>query len=195
MAPNEWLTKEDFAKVIDVNLLGLIDVTLHMLPLVKKASGRVVNMASAMGRIATVGGGYCPSKHGVEAFSDSLRRELHPFGVQVSIIEPGAFNTAIANPVIEDVQKAWNQTSSDTKESYGQPYFEKYLQLNQFIIGKTLSGNLCMVTDCMEHALTSCYPRARYSAGWDAKLVYIPFSYLPSSVTDFVIGNILNKPA
>uniref|UniRef100_A0A8C4LJ85 Uncharacterized protein n=1 Tax=Equus asinus TaxID=9793 RepID=A0A8C4LJ85_EQUAS len=72
-APNEWLTKQDFVKIIDVNLLGLIEVTLSLLPLVRKARGRVVNVSSAAGRLAICGGGYCISKHGVEAFSDSLR--------------------------------------------------------------------------------------------------------------------------
>lgn len=71
--PNEWLTKEDFVKVINVNLVGLIEVTLHMLPMVKKARGRVVNMSSSGGRVAVIGGGYCVSKFGVEAFSDSIR--------------------------------------------------------------------------------------------------------------------------
>lgn len=72
-APNEWLSKADFAKVLDVNLLGLIEVTLSLLPLVRRARGRVVNVASVMGRLAAFGGGYCISKFGVEAFSDSLR--------------------------------------------------------------------------------------------------------------------------
>ncbi|CAO2582000.1 Short-chain dehydrogenase/reductase family 9C member 7 [Lemmus lemmus] len=71
--PNEWLTKEDFVKVINVNLVGLIEVTLNMLPMVKKARGRVVNMSSSGGRVAVIGGGYCVSKFGVEAFSDSIR--------------------------------------------------------------------------------------------------------------------------
>uniref|UniRef100_A0A8C5RWU0 Uncharacterized protein n=1 Tax=Laticauda laticaudata TaxID=8630 RepID=A0A8C5RWU0_LATLA len=53
--------------------LGLIDVTLHMIPLLRKAKGRIVNIASIMGRLSIFGGGYCPSKHGVESFSDSLR--------------------------------------------------------------------------------------------------------------------------
>ncbi|XP_025033353.1 retinol dehydrogenase 16-like, partial [Python bivittatus] len=44
-APNEWRTKKDFLSVLDVNLLGLIDVTLHMLPFVRRAKGRVVNMS------------------------------------------------------------------------------------------------------------------------------------------------------
>ncbi|KAL7989768.1 hypothetical protein Chor_012434 [Crotalus horridus] len=73
VGPNECLRKEDFAKVLEVNLLGLIDVTLHMLPLVRRARGRVVNLSSVLGRLAISGGGYCLSKFAVEAFSDSLR--------------------------------------------------------------------------------------------------------------------------
>ncbi|XP_054043191.1 retinol dehydrogenase 16-like isoform X1 [Rissa tridactyla] len=72
-APNEWLTKDDFVKVLDVNLVGLIEVTLSLLPLIRRARGRVVNVASVMGRLASFGGGYCISKFGVEAFSDTLR--------------------------------------------------------------------------------------------------------------------------
>ncbi|NWI78115.1 RDH16 dehydrogenase, partial [Dryoscopus gambensis] len=72
-APNEWLTKEDFVKVLDVNLVGLVEVTLSLLPLVRRGRGRVVNVASVMGRVSCFGGGYCVSKYGVEAFSDSLR--------------------------------------------------------------------------------------------------------------------------
>ena len=72
-APNEWLTKQDFMKILDVNLLGVIDVTLSVLPLVRKARGRVVNVSSVLGRVSIHGGGYCISKKGMEAFSDSLR--------------------------------------------------------------------------------------------------------------------------
>lgn len=72
-APNEWLTKYDFMKILDVNLLGLLEVTLSLLSLVRKARGRVVNVSSVMGRLSLFGGGYCISKYGVEAFSDSLR--------------------------------------------------------------------------------------------------------------------------
>lgn len=72
-APNVWLAKEDFQKMLDVNLLGLVDVTIHMFPLLRKAKGRIVNVASIMGRLSFFGGAYCPSKYAVEAFSDSLR--------------------------------------------------------------------------------------------------------------------------
>nr|XP_044612330.1 retinol dehydrogenase 16-like isoform X2 [Equus asinus] len=76
-APNEWLTKQDFMKILDVNLLGLIEVTLSLLPLVRKVRGRVVNVSSCLGRVSLLGGGYSISKYGVEAFSDSLSHEVN----------------------------------------------------------------------------------------------------------------------
>lgn len=73
IGPLDWMHLEDFIKVLNVNLMGLIDVTLQFLPLLKKGRGRVVNMSSILGRLSIIGGGYCLSKYGVEAFSDSLR--------------------------------------------------------------------------------------------------------------------------
>ncbi|KAM3847079.1 17-beta-hydroxysteroid dehydrogenase type 6-like isoform 1-T1 [Vipera latastei] len=194
IAINEWLTKEDFAKLLDVNLLGLIDVTLQMLSLVRKARGRLVNISSVMGRLACFGGGYCLSKYGVEAFSDVLRRELSPFGMKVSIVEPGAFKTSIMQSTLDSFQTSWNKTPSETKEYYGQLYFDNFLKTLQNFM-KNSNKDLCLVTDCVEHALTCRYPRARYSSGLDAKLFYLPVSYLPSSVADFMVTYTWPKPA
>lgn len=72
-APTDWLTIQHFKEPIEVNLVGLINVTINMLPLVKKARGRIVNVTSVGGRVAICSGGYCPSKFGAEAFTDSLR--------------------------------------------------------------------------------------------------------------------------
>ncbi|NWJ00052.1 RDH7 dehydrogenase, partial [Crypturellus undulatus] len=194
--PNEWLRKEDFAQVLDVNLLGLVDVTLAMLPLVRHARGRIVNVASVMGRVAFVGGGYCPSKHGVEAFSDSLRLEMRHFGVKVSIIEPGYFNTAVTDSDIleRNIRCAWGRLPEEARESYGEGFLHHFLKAVQDM-KKSCSSNLSAVTDCMEHALTSRHPRARYSAGWDAKLFYLPLSYLPSAWADTVLSRSYPRPA
>ncbi|XP_068519457.1 retinol dehydrogenase 16-like [Anas acuta] len=194
-APNEWLRKDDFVKVLDVNLVGLIEVTLSFLPLVRRARGRVVNVASVMGRIAFFGGGYCPSKYGVEAFSDSLRLEMRHFGVKVSIIEPGYFKTGITSA--ESLEKCflstWEKVSDETKAAYGENYLKGFLE-GAKKMHKRCNSNLSLVTDCMEHALTSRYPRARYSAGWDAKLLYIPLSYLPSAIADVILTWSYPKP-
>uniref|UniRef100_A0A8C5UIK8 RDH16 dehydrogenase n=1 Tax=Malurus cyaneus samueli TaxID=2593467 RepID=A0A8C5UIK8_9PASS len=164
------------AKVLDVNLLGLVEVTLSLLPLLRRARGRVVNVASVMGRLSFFGGGYCLSKFGVEAFSDSLRLEMRNFGVKVSVIEPGYFKTMITN--MENLEKnflsVWEKLPEEIKTSYG----ENYLKQCDY------NSDLSLVTNCMEHALTSVHPRVRYSAGWDAKLLYIPLSYLPSAFSD-----------
>ena len=71
--PCDWLTIQDYKSMLAVNLNGVIDVTLSVLPLIKKSRGRVVNVASVFGRISPIGGPYCISKYGVEAFNDSLR--------------------------------------------------------------------------------------------------------------------------
>ncbi|XP_018425094.1 PREDICTED: retinol dehydrogenase 16-like [Nanorana parkeri] len=187
-APNEWLTKDDFKKILDVNLLGVIDVTLNMLPLIRRAHGRVVNVSSIAGRVVICGGGYCLSKYGVESFSDSLRREMIPFGVKVSIIEPGYFRTGMCDPnhFLENVKRCWEKSPDEVRKTYGQAFFERYYQG----VAKGLSmtnKNLNMVTECMEHALTAVYPKTRYSAGWDAKLFFLPLSYCPAVVVDFLL--------
>lgn len=53
-----------------------------------------------------------------------IRRELHPFGVHVSIIAPGGFNTPMAKKVGEDISQVWNRAPPDIQKSYGHQYFE-----------------------------------------------------------------------
>nr|XP_016846594.1 PREDICTED: retinol dehydrogenase 16 [Anolis carolinensis] len=195
-APNEWLTKEDFQKILDINLLGVFDVTKHMLPLLRKAKGRIVNVASVMGRVSFFGGGYCPSKYGVEAFSDSLRIELARFGVKVCIIEPGYFQTAVTNEklLVDTFTRLWDRLPDEIKHAYGERYFEG-MKKGTAEMQAHCNPDLSLVTNCMEHALTAVYPRKRYSAGWDAKLFYIPMSYMPVLVHDLVFGWSYPKPA
>ncbi|XP_069346427.1 retinol dehydrogenase 16-like [Eulemur rufifrons] len=194
---NEWLTKQDFVTTLNVNLLGTIEVTLSLLPLVRKARGRVVNVSSIAGRLSAVGGGYSISKYGIEAFSDSLRRELAHFGVKVAVIEPGSFKTNMTNTerLFQHVQEVWDRARPEIKEVYGEKFLASYLKLLSEHLLATCKENLSEVTDCMEHALTACHPRTRYSAGWDAKLFCLPMSYMPTFLVDTIITWVLPRPA
>ncbi|XP_073432971.1 retinol dehydrogenase 7-like [Dendrobates tinctorius] len=197
MGPNEWQKKEDFLKVLNVNLIGMVDVTLHLLPLLRKAKGRIVNVSSIMGRLSYVGGGYCLSKFGVQAFSDSLRRELCDFGVKVSIVEPGGFQTMMVLSTdghVNNLKRLWGNLPTEIKEDYGKQYYEQYENRLKSLL-KTGSPKLYKVTNCMEHALTAVHPWTRYSAGWDAKLFYIPVSYLPTVLSDYLLSRHAPKPA
>uniref|UniRef100_A0A5F7ZUL8 Hydroxysteroid 17-beta dehydrogenase 6 n=2 Tax=Macaca TaxID=9539 RepID=A0A5F7ZUL8_MACMU len=171
-------------------------VTLSMLPLVRRARGRIVNVSSILGRVAFFAGVYCISKYGVEAFSDILRRELQHFGVKISIVEPGYFRTGMTNLTrsLEEMKQSWKEAPKHIKETYGQQYFDAFYNIiKEGLLG--CSTNLNLVTDCMEHALTSVYPRTRYSAGWDAKFFFIPVSYLPTSLADYILTRSWPKPA
>ncbi|XP_040549985.1 retinol dehydrogenase 7-like [Gallus gallus] len=194
-APNEWLRKEDFVAVLNVNLVGLIEVTLSLLPLVKRARGRVVNVASVMGRLSIFGGGYCPSKFGVEAFSDSLRCEMRHFGVKVSIIEPGGFRTGATDPraATKELQRVWAQLPAETRASYGHRYLETFAH-RSVLLYRLSSPRLSRVTSRMQHALLSRSPRSRYAAGWDALLFLLPLSYCPAWLCDAFVAFVMPKP-
>ncbi|XP_029103801.1 retinol dehydrogenase 7 [Scleropages formosus] len=197
MGPTEWMRMEDFHSTLRVNMMGVIEMTMTFLPLLKKGRGRVVNVASVLGRVAANGGGYCISKFAVESFSDCLRRDIHYFGIKVSIIEPGFFKTAVTSlePIERELHRLWNQLSPEVRDSYGEKYFDRYIKVQRLIMNMLCDPDLSKVTNCMEHALTAQYPRTRYSAGWDAKFAWIPLSYAPACLLDFFLRTVLPRPA
>ena len=99
--PITLIDTEIFRKQFDVNFFGLIDVTKAFLPLLgasKKSpyKGKIINISSVSGlRANPFVGPYSASKFALEAFSDSLRRELLIYGIDVILIEPGPIKTAI----------------------------------------------------------------------------------------------------
>src|SRR5438093_1841345 len=98
--PLELFPLDELRRVLEVNLVGVLAVTQAFLPLLKASRGRIVNMSSIAGLGALpFMGPYAASKFALEAMSDSLRRELLPFGVRVIVIEPGSFKTAIWSKV------------------------------------------------------------------------------------------------
>ncbi|XP_055959274.1 retinol dehydrogenase 16-like [Patella vulgata] len=116
-------------KVLPVNLLGLIDVCIKCVPLLRKGrtKGRVINVSSVAGRFAVGASPYVASKYAVEGFSDGLRRELKCQGISVHIIEPGQHTTSLANKekIIKDLEQAFHRTRPDTRDYYGEEYIKK----------------------------------------------------------------------
>lgn len=193
----DWLTIDDYKSMIDVNLMGVIAVTLSVLPLIKKAQGRVVNMSSVFGRIAPTGGPYCVSKYGVEGFCDSLRLNMHPFGVKIVCIEPGFFKTNVTDTEIlmRNVRQLWDKLPQDVKDDYGDDFVGNVHQVMLDKFAKLPDADLMKVVSCMEHGVSAVRPRTRYSPGWDAKLFWLPLSYLPSCVSDYLLLKDAVKPA
>ncbi|KAK5847662.1 hypothetical protein PBY51_016772 [Eleginops maclovinus] len=188
-APCDWLTIDDYKSMLDVNLNGVIAVTLSVLPLIKKARGRVVNVASVFGRISVTGGPYTISKYGVEAFNDSLRLNMAPFGVKVLCIEPGFFKTNVTDSGIltKNVRYLWEKMPQEVRDDYGTEFLQKSIAILTEKVEKISDGDLMKVVGCMEHAVSAVHTRHRYSPGWDAKIFWLPLSYMPTCVSDYMM--------
>ncbi|XP_068602201.1 dehydrogenase/reductase SDR family member 9 [Brachionichthys hirsutus] len=194
-SPVDWLTFEDYKPMLAVNLCGVIDVTLNILPLIKMARGRVVNISSVFGRISPFGGPYCVSKYGVEAFNDSLRINMLPYGVKVACVEPGFFKTNVTDfdATKSNLTKLWDRLPQDVKGAYGEDYLDTFLKHLNRQMQLLTDGDLMKVIDCMEHAIGAVHPRTRYSAGWDAKFLWLPLSYMPTWIFDSFFWKIIPK--
>ena len=96
--PIEDIPLDDARYIFEVNLFGLAHLTRLVLPHMRAAgSGRIVNISSMVGRIYTpLGAWYIATKHALEGWSDCLRYETAPFGIQVVLVQPGSIHTEFA---------------------------------------------------------------------------------------------------
>jgi clavulanate-9-aldehyde reductase len=97
LGPIEKAPTEEWRRMIDANVFGVLYCTHAALPLMREqGSGHIVNVSSVAGRVARAGSGvYNLTKFGIGAFSESLRQEAVPLGVKVTLIEPGAVATEL----------------------------------------------------------------------------------------------------
>lgn len=104
LAPVKRAKLDELRQMLDVNLMGLMTATREALPgMLDQGNGHIVNISSVAGRRATeASGGYAATKFGVNAFSESLRKETAGTGVRVTVIEPGAVATELATHITDE---------------------------------------------------------------------------------------------
>ena len=95
----EEVEEQEVLRVFDTNVFGVYRVTAEILPHMRaRGSGRILNVSSALGTVARGGYGiYCATKFAVEGMSEALAEEVAPFGIKVTVLEPGSFRTAFRN--------------------------------------------------------------------------------------------------
>lgn len=90
----EDITEDQLRHQFEVNFFGVTHLTQALLPSIRNAKGKIINVSSVLGFIAMpLTSAYCASKYALEGLTESLYYELKPFGVQVALVEPGAFRT------------------------------------------------------------------------------------------------------
>lgn len=123
----EEFSMEEIRAQMETNVFGLIAVTKQLLPLMREqGSGHIINISSQAGIRAAAGFGvYNTSKFAVEGFSEALSHEVAPFGIQVTIVEPGPFRTEF---LAGSMQQAKEKLDVYQASTVGQTY--KYVESN-----------------------------------------------------------------
>jgi NAD(P)-dependent dehydrogenase (short-subunit alcohol dehydrogenase family) len=165
--PLEFLPLDELRLQLDVNVVGQLAVTQALLPHLRRARGRIVNVGSIAGRSALPFlGAYAASKHALEAVTDALRVELRPFGIEVSIVEPATIATPIWNKGADRLQRLLGGLTESVTELYG----------GRMAAFREAAGDAArraedpeLVAKAIEHALTADRPKTRYLVGRDAR--------------------------
>jgi NAD(P)-dependent dehydrogenase (short-subunit alcohol dehydrogenase family) len=163
-APLEFLPPDELTRQLDVNVVGQLRVLQAFLPALRASRGRVVLMGSVAGRSALPFlGAYAMSKFALEAMADSLRLELAPWGIHVSLVQPAT----IATPMWTKEQRNIADFPPQAVELYGKRV-ERFRQLAAERSSQH-ARPVEVVADAVEHALTAAKPKTRYLVGPDAK--------------------------
>lgn len=184
LSPLEFVPLDSLRWLFEVNVFGLLAVTQAFLPLVRRARGRIVNVSSeAVLAVAPFHGPYSASKLAVNGFSAALRRELKPFGVQVSVIIAGSINTPIWEKAAGLSDQVVRRQSPEVDELYG----KRNNQVREFLLEMGRKGiEPQAVVGAMTHALTSKRAKHYYLVGRDAHLFNLLNFVLPEAFQDWV---------
>lgn len=187
-SPLETIPIEDFRRQVEINLTGQVAVTQAVLGQVRSAGGRVVFISSIGGRVALpFTGAYHAAKFGVEAVGDVFRQELRPWGISVSIIEPGSIDT----PIWERGERTSDEVGARSPQRealYGRA-IEKYREIVRQTAERGIPPE--KVAQAVEHALSADRPRTRYLVGIDAKVQARIRPFIPTPVFDRIVARMM----
>ena len=190
--PLETVPIADLRRQFEVNVIGQVAVTQAFLPLLREGRGRIVNMGSIAGRAAMpVMGPYSASKFALEALTDALRLEVQQWGVQVSIVEPGAIATPIWTKSGAKAEELETATPEAMKTLYAGVIAGVRARVAE-AAARAIPPEA--VAQAVEHALTAARPKTRYLVGRDAKVRALMVKLLPDRWSDRLMTRILNLP-
>ena len=188
--PLEFVPIEELRRQLDVNLVGQVAVTQRFIALLRTGRGRIVNISSIGGRVALpLAGPYAASKFALEAVSDSLRRELRPWGIGVSVIEPGGVKTPIWAKGKQAANEMLRRMPPEAMELYGELAARIRSEADKIETERGIPPE--EVAEQVAHALTANKPKTRYVVGRDARMRAALARRLPDRAMDALIARAL----
>ena len=169
-----------FEKSISVNVLGMYQINHAFFPLIKQGKGRIIMMSSEYGRLLGLPfhSFYTISKHAMEIYSDSLRREVRPFGVKVIKIRPGSFLTEMVRKIQKQFEVLVDQTIL---------YNKPLLKMQKMMVNEIKRAqNPSRIIKVFKHAIYSKRPRLAYNIHNSLKMKLL--NILPHRLQDWILG-------
>ncbi|MEG7335434.1 oxidoreductase [Bacillus sp. 0102A] len=178
----EDVPMEHFRQQYETNVFGVIHVTKTVLPYIRKHSGaKIINMSSISGLTGFPAmSPYASSKHALEGFSESLRAELLPFGIQTALVEPGSYKTSIWSTSLS------HYMSVPADDSAYHQYYKKILSYVEKNADE--SGDPQEVADLIYQLATKQHlKKLRYPIGKGIKLTLLFRSLFPWSAWESIL--------
>jgi NAD(P)-dependent dehydrogenase (short-subunit alcohol dehydrogenase family)/flavodoxin len=190
-APIEFQPMADFRTQLEVNLFGPVAMIQAFLPLIRRGSGRIVNVGSIGGMLVLpLNGAYSASKFGMRAIRDALRLELRQWNIHVSLIEVAPVKSAIFGKTYAELDKLEGKLG---ETGYGL-YEEQIAAIRKAT--KKAEGDAeppLVIASAVAHALTSDQPKTRYLAGHGGRQIKVAAA-LPDRVRDLALARELRLP-
>ena len=184
----EFLSIAEIRNLLEVNLIGHIAVTQAFLSLIRKGHGRIVNMGSGAAIMPQpYAAPYSASKAALEAITDSLRLELKPWKIPVSIIEPGIVYTPLWDKVETEAAIKAKNFPQEAFDLYGPTINGVVEILKDKKRIKMVAVSVDVVARTVARALTAKRPGTRYIVGWDARLAAFLTWALPHHAIDWLV--------
>ncbi|WP_026590990.1 oxidoreductase [Bacillus sp. UNC437CL72CviS29] len=183
----EEIPIEEYRKQFETNVFGAISISQIVLPYMRKQkSGKIINVSSISGQVGFPGlSPYVSSKYALEGWSESLRLEVKPYGIDVSLIEPGSYNTNIWE-VGKELAENYVETTSPYKE-----YMDK-IQNHMNSSSETFGDPIDVAQKIVAIAETKT-ATLRYPIGKGVKLMMVAKKFLPWRVWEFLVLRSLKK--
>lgn len=187
----EIVPPDDLRRILDVNVVGQVAVTQAFLPMLRRAVGKVLFIGSLGGRVAfPYAGPYHASKFALEAVADSLRAELRPQGVSVSLLEPATIDTPIWTKAIGQVASLRSGLEPEPRSLYS----EDLVGFEETLASAKKSG--ARPAEVAEKALTALRagsPASRYQVGRGARTLISLRPLLPDTLFDRLVRRLMAR--
>ncbi|CAE7335917.1 RDH16 [Symbiodinium natans] len=184
----DWAEPVTYEKTFAVNFFAPVKLTYELLPLLLRSKGRVVNVTSVDGFIALPSNAaYNASKHALEAYSDTLRCEMRPWGIKVVVVEPSTMRTPLVLAYADSWLASFKAASPERREKYGDEWAQEFAERTKKNLSGPVADDPQITVDALLEALLLPDPPTRMTTGAAAKILWKPLSMLPDKMRDAVL--------